>query len=432
MSLLGKFLSYFKVSFFLVSALVFWIIFGWFADYSFPYGQVIELIICCFRGTITAKVNQLQKQLQKTDFISQIDNQQQIQRLNNLDSQAWLYLGILDRLGNNSSESNEKLAKTIEALRNKKYEILDELNPRRYGKYRTLSKIQDFVKSITSSKTQKDFLQIEKIIDELIKAVRNSHPSETIIKESLDVLTQETAKNAHKISPNRLRIIYKIAELINDLFLKELSNFEPSDIDKLNETIIQELKEQINIFSQQFKNLLEQKYTMQQELQNYNDKLNSLNKLIFERENEEFKLREELKKYISLNQDRQNSINNLQAELNRTNKKLIELKTQRDDLDNRVNQLIQNIKYKQNEVEQLTKKLNKYSEIRFLEGDYIGNLSNKNSKYHFNRKCNHWKMLVGEYVLKLDGSREIRSSSSPSLFIKEGLEECDICSERKS
>jgi hypothetical protein len=75
----------------------------------------------------------------------------------------------------------------------------------------------------------------------------------------------------------------------------------------IDDVIIQELKEQINIFSQQFKNLLEQKYTMQQELQNYNDQLNSLNKLIFERENEEFKLREELKKYISLNQDRQNN-----------------------------------------------------------------------------------------------------------------------------
>jgi hypothetical protein len=66
-----------------------------------------------------------------------------------------------------------------------------------------------------------------------------------------------------------------------------------------------------------------------------------------------------------------------------------------------------------------------------LKGEYIGNLSDPKAKYHFDRKCNHWKMLVGEYVLGLDQSREIVSSSTPTFFFGK-LEECDRCAERRN
>lgn len=416
-----------------MSALIFWILFGWFADYSFPYTQVIELIICCFKGNIAAKANNLQKQLQgRTVFVSQLNNQQQIQRLNKLDSQAWLCMGILERLGANNAESNERIAKTIEILKSKKIEILDELNPRRPEKYRKLAKIQNFFESIILSKAEKDFIQIEKIIDEVVLAVKNSQPSETIIQESLNKLSRETAINAEKISPYRLRIMYKIGGLLNDISLKELFNLGNPELANLNESIINELKEQRKILSKEFNKLIQEKYVMQQELESYLSTLNNLNGAIYERETELLRLREELESYIAANINRQNQISSLNTGLNKLNQKLLESQSQKDSLDKRVNQLIQDVRRKELEIEKLTNQLAKYSQIRILEGEYIGNVSNKSSKYHFNRKCNHWKMLVGEYVLNLDGSREIISSSSPTVLIREGLEECDICAGRRS
>jgi hypothetical protein len=49
--------------------LIFWLLFGWLADYSFPFGQALELMLACFKGTVSSKINTLQKQLQKADVI---------------------------------------------------------------------------------------------------------------------------------------------------------------------------------------------------------------------------------------------------------------------------------------------------------------------------------------------------------------------------
>ena len=108
-------------------SVLFWVLFGWLADYSFPFGQALELLLSCFTGTVAAKINSLQQQLQRTDVIPQPDNTKQVQKLNNLESQAWLYKGILERLGANSSANHERVAKTIEALEYKRSEILQVL-----------------------------------------------------------------------------------------------------------------------------------------------------------------------------------------------------------------------------------------------------------------------------------------------------------------
>jgi len=78
----------------LVCALFFWFLFGWLADYSFPFGQALELMFACFKGTISEKINSLQQQLQRTDIVSQLDNEKPFKELNKLESKAWLYEGI--------------------------------------------------------------------------------------------------------------------------------------------------------------------------------------------------------------------------------------------------------------------------------------------------------------------------------------------------
>ena len=53
----GKILSYLKVFAFIVATLIFWVLFGLFTSFPFPYGQAIDLMLCCFKGTVASKVN---------------------------------------------------------------------------------------------------------------------------------------------------------------------------------------------------------------------------------------------------------------------------------------------------------------------------------------------------------------------------------------
>jgi hypothetical protein len=157
-----------------------------------------------------------------------------------------------------------------------------------------------------------------------------------------------------------------------------------------------------------------------------------LNKTISEHKLEIKKLGQEIEKYIQSDRIKQNQINSLNSRINELNQTLLELQTQKKTWVVQKNQLLHEIHQKQNEISRLYNQLNKYSHIRIPEGEYIGNLSNKSSKYHFNQKCPDWKMLVGEYVLNLDNSREIVSSNNPIVFQREGLAECEVCSGRRN
>lgn len=50
LSLWGKVLSYFKVFIFLLIILIFWVFFGIFTNFPFPYSQAIDLMLCCFKS----------------------------------------------------------------------------------------------------------------------------------------------------------------------------------------------------------------------------------------------------------------------------------------------------------------------------------------------------------------------------------------------
>ncbi|MEP0754293.1 hypothetical protein NDA03_18910 [Trichocoleus sp. Lan] len=375
--------------------------------------------------------------MQETELPYQVNDQrQQVERLNNLDSQAWLYLGVLERLGTRKAESHERIAKTIEALRQKKGEIQDELKPRRPEKYHALEKLkartQDIFAFIPSIQAKRDFEHIEKIINELILSNKNKQPSKTVIQDVLEELSLRTSRNASKISPARLGLVYRVEELLYSISQKQISNLNRSELDELNEKFVNELKDQRDILSKEFNKLLSDKYAKQQELEIYSIKLDNLNKEIAERESALSRLQGKIEKYIQLEQVNQNKINNLNSKLNELNRKLLELEAQKKTWTAQKSRLIQDLNQEQQNVNKLNTQLSKYSQIRIMNGKYIGNLSDKSSKYHFEQKCNHWKMLVGDYVLRLDDSRQIVSSSTPTVFLREGLGECEVCSGRKS
>ncbi|MGD1701908.1 hypothetical protein [Dapis sp. BLCC M229] len=408
------------------SALIFWALFGWLAEYSFPFGESIQLLLSCFHGTVSNKVNKLQKQLQDTEFISQINNKEQIKKLNNLDFQAWLYIEVLDKLGKNEAECHKKITKTIEILKQKKAEILEELEPRRPKNYRLFKRIHNFFQDGNLTRTEKELNRIDKILNDLVCAAKKSSPSPDIIQDLLNDLYLAISQNAENIHPKKIGLLYKVGELLNLISKKEISRLDRQELDNYYESTIKELKSQIKVFSTELKKLLQEKYVHEQELQR-------LNKVIAEGNIEIAKISEEVKHYREQCKSQNSLVDNLQHQLNVANQKLKAVQTERKSILNRNNQLIEDINQKQSEISSL---IDKYSAIRPLEGKYIGNISNKSSKYHFSEKCPDWKMLVAEYVLDIDGSREminreIINRSQSNIFRKNGLEACQFCANQR-
>ena len=241
---------------FLICALFFWFLSGWLADYSFPFGQALDLMLACFKGTISAKINSLQQQLQRTDVVPQPNNKKQVQKLNNLESQAWLYEGILERLGTDPSANHERIARTLEALECKRSEILQELEPRRPRSYRVLAEIQDSARVLLASQAEKDYEQLQKILTNLVLFTRNRQPSQIIISEVITKLASEIVQNTNKISPYRLRLAYKIDELMKVLSAKIILVSDSYNTDSNYQSLVDELRNRVSLLSKEFNNLL--------------------------------------------------------------------------------------------------------------------------------------------------------------------------------
>jgi len=107
------------------------------------------------------------------------------------------------------------------------------------------------------------------------------------------------------------------------------------------------------------------------------------------------------------------------------------LESQQEAYSQKINQLQNSLNKQEEEIRDLENKLERYSNIRLLEGKYIGNLSKKGSRYHFYEKCRDWKMLALEHILMPDPSRNVISSKTSTIFEKNGLKECDNCSKNK-
>ena len=298
---------------------MFWVLFGCFADYSFPYGQALELLLACFKGTVSARVNSLQQQIQRIEVVSQPDNLQQIQRLNNLESQAWLYEGILERIGEDPSANHEKIARTIEALEYKRNEILQELEPRRPGKYRILADVQDYARSLLASQAEKDYIRLERIVTNLVVFANSRQPSQIILAEVIERITIETTQNANKISPYRLRLAYKIEDLLRILSAKLVIGSNSYRTDSNDQALINELRSRINLLSDQFNSLLRTRQENKNELNkriqdisNLTRNISDLHRDISERDANIAALRQNVQNLIEIDREKQTQIYSLQ------------------------------------------------------------------------------------------------------------------------
>lgn len=274
-------------------------------------------------------MNVLQQQLQKTEVVPNVGNTQQVRRLstlkqqvkklNNLDSQAWLYEGVLGRIGSDPSVNHEKIAKTLEALEYKRNEILKELEPKKTQKYRVLSRIQSSVRDILDSQDEKDYKQLQKIVNNLILFTKSKQPSQIILSEIITKLVSEISQNNKQISPSRLRIAYKIEELMRVLSKKLILDSNSSRTDGNYQLIVNELQSRINLLSQEFNNLLKTKQEdkkelnrRKQEVSNLTKNISDLHRDISNRDSDIFTLRHNIQNLAKSVKEKQAQIDSLQ------------------------------------------------------------------------------------------------------------------------
>jgi hypothetical protein len=265
----------------LIGTLLFWGASGWIAGYPFPIGQGFDLMRACFTGTIPTKVINLQKKLQNTDVVSQPDNSNQVKKLSILESEAWLYREILERLGSDPLADHKKVAKTIEALEYKRKEFLQELEPRRPANYRLLAEIQDSARELLASQAEKDFEQLQKIFTNLVIFARSRTPSQIILSEVTEKLIEEIAENSSKISPYRLRLAYRADELMRILSEKLILNASKWQSNNSYQGIISELRSRIRLLSNQFSHLLEENNSSKAKLSDQALEIDTLTRNIY-------------------------------------------------------------------------------------------------------------------------------------------------------
>ncbi|MBE9200955.1 MULTISPECIES: hypothetical protein [unclassified Nodularia (in: cyanobacteria)] len=423
LTLFGKLVSYFQVIFFLLGTLIFWLLFGFFTDYSFPYAQTIELLLCCFTGKIAAKVNNFQQQVQKNEFASQLDNHEQVKKLNKLESQIWLYEKIIARLSTNGNGSHERVAKTLEVLEQKRNLVENELEPRRPKKYQTLNRIQKFFQALIISEEEKDYIQIENLVNSMNKI----QTSEIIfVEELLDKISKDIKAKETQISPKRLKLIYKIEQLIKKISSLNIYKNDGNEDIKKFQKIINDLGYQRDVAIENLEEKLVDYNLRLHEIDNLYKNIKKCENYISQLNSQIIDFREEINKLNGIKTNQQNQILLLNQELSRKNS----LENQQKILNSQIEKLLQEQHQYKVKIENLNQEIRKQSQeiSRKLRGsEYIGILTNEN--YHFHRDCNHWKSLALEYMM-YDNKRKIYINTNPSIFQKHGLKACSFCQEK--
>ena len=165
--------TYFGVLIFLLLSLIFWVFFGLFTSYPFPYSVAVDLICSCFTGNVSSRVNHLQKQLQV-----RATKPQSVEELGEIDFQIRLCLGVLDQFKIDNNESRERVAKTIEALKQQRSRVQKKLKNRQPEKYRAVARAQDSFESFILSRANQDLIQVETGLDNTAQLIRDrSQPS---------------------------------------------------------------------------------------------------------------------------------------------------------------------------------------------------------------------------------------------------------------
>lgn len=303
-----------------------------------------------------------------------------------MESQAWLYEGILERLGADPSVNHEKIARTLEALEYKRNEILQELEPRRPKSYRVLAGLQDSARTLLATQAENDYEQLQKIVTDLILFVRNRQPSQIILSEAITRLASEIAQNKDKISPYRLRLAYRIDELMRILSAKLVLNSNISQTDSDYQLLVSELRSRISLLSQEFNNLLKSRQEDKSELgkrikeiSDLTKNISDLHKDISNLDADIVVLRGNIQNLTKSAQEKQVQINSLQNSLRNLQRDIQNSAEFNDQKQNQINQLQNQISQLNQQNSSLLKRIEEFSTYARSKESEVESLQNERS-----------------------------------------------------
>lgn len=415
--------NYAGVILFLITTLVSWIIFGGFSKFPFPYWEIIDLISCCFKGNIASKVTSSQLEFQLENISSK-----SLKDLNRSEIRASVYLGILERLGSTGIESDERIAKTIEVLKYRRKQLGKKIEPIQINQYK---RVKSKLERINFSVIEKDLKEIESIIDDVNHLVIKSQLSDHVIEDTIDWISKRILRESGKISPSRLGIIYRIQTLIREISSKQISKLSESELSSYQRIIIDKLQKEADVLKKKLLSLNDTYSESQSIVKELSSQVSQLGLVVNRDASKIVSLESQIKDKHRVMQSQIKQIEYLDRNLNDVKRQLLNFEQQQVSNRNKYDTFKNTIISKDSEIEELRREVDGLGKYKILNGYYLGIPAKKGSSYHFYPKCRDWKMLVGEYVLNLDSSREVISDTNPQYFIRCGLKEYENCRESK-
>ena len=90
-------------------------------------------------------------------------------------------------------------------------------------------------KFITRSTAEREYIKVQEILSELVNSVKNSLPSNRVIEELLNKITINLTTYSDKISPSSLTTVYKVAELISYISIRQSAeSYASEQVNPLN------------------------------------------------------------------------------------------------------------------------------------------------------------------------------------------------------
>lgn len=335
-------LHFFRVLFFLLKIMVFWFFMGFSTKYKFPFNTLQSLIYKTITGEIVDYVAESQPQNSKAlaDIVKGINRSfVSIDDKISLELHTEIIIHLIDLLSSKDIEKKEDLSEFLGALNIYYDSFVNEISGQKRDKYRKLYEWQ------SQNRIRKASGVIVKFINQLIIFSSKAPASDSFVYNLIDKTEDYIIQNKRVLSVQELSDLKQI-----ERFLRLIS------------------EKNINDVSNPFQSL---QYRHNALLRN----LEELSKQIKANEKENDSLRKESDRLLKKLQNAEHEIFYLEEQKYKLTNELTAELARRD-------QLKDPIFY-----------LRKYSQITHIA-------KTKQSKYHDNPNCPHWRSLVLGYIFK--------------------------------
>ncbi|MBE9109923.1 hypothetical protein IQ273_10940 [Nodosilinea sp. LEGE 07298] len=408
------------------------------AKYALPFEEILQLVLSCLTGSFPKTFNKLQFNLQDSPMPRKAKNIKDLNKLNKLGAQYNLYLGILERLEVEDVGSRERISRTAETFKRKNRLVGQRIRKSgRIPNIRFMSMQQKAIDFLSFGLTA-DYRSLESLISEVVEVV-----------EYKDILgSSEVSRQVNKLISAKRDVVSSsgINAVDNFKYIFDILNFGSNQVETPTGDVFSSRGNLRNLFAENERlsnlvdSLTQNNERLRENFNNRDKELNELRNLIFSRDKELDELRKRAaqvgqpeSEFPEVISRKENEYRKLEAKFRQRQGDLDSITLQAQAMSEQIRKLLQ-------EKEDLKQQLNELITDRFAEaglgksnqslnGKFIGNIGNPQTKYHFSPNCPDWWALVGQYLYgKGVGDKRIISSESPNFFEIKGLDPCIKCS----